>query len=107
MAERDSSLQAVIDFGGAAASWPRSPTLRARLLTAATRITVPTFFIHAANDYSVAPGTVMDSALAARGVRHQLRIYPALGASSEQGHSLVYLAIPSWEGDVFAFLGEH
>jgi carboxymethylenebutenolidase len=105
MAERDSSLQAVIDFAGAAASWPRSLALRARLLAAAGRIAVPTFFIHAANDYSVAPGTVMDSVLAARGVRHQLRIYPALGTSSEQGHALVYLGIPTWEGDVFSFLG--
>jgi dienelactone hydrolase len=104
MAERDSSLRAVIDFGGAAFSWSRAPELRARLLAAVNRTTVPTFFIHAVNDYSVAPGTVMDSVLAARGVPHRLRIYPAVGTSAEEGHAFVYLAIPTWEADVFAFL---
>jgi carboxymethylenebutenolidase len=106
MAERDSSVRAVIDFGGAALSWFRSPELRERLVAAVNRTTVPTFFIHAANDYSVAPGTSMDSLLAARRVAHRLRIYPAVGKSAEEGHAFVYLAIPIWEADVFAFLSD-
>jgi carboxymethylenebutenolidase len=104
MAERDSSVRAVIDFAGAAFSWSRSPELRGRLLAAANRTTVPTFFIHAANDFSTTPGTVMDSVLAARGVAHRLRIYPAVGSSPDEGHAFVYLAIRSWEPDVFEFL---
>ena len=45
-------------------SWDRSPELRTRLLAAMDHIRAPVFVIHAANDYSVNPGKVLDARLA-------------------------------------------
>ena len=47
IAERDSALRAAIAFSGSAASWAHSPQLRARLIAAVGRTTVPIFFIQA------------------------------------------------------------
>lgn len=107
VAERDSALRAVIDFGGAAKSWPHSPQLRERLLVAAGRAAAPVFLIHAANDYSVAPGEALAAEMARLGKLHQLEIYPPIGRTAEDGHAFVYLGVATWEPDVFAFLNEH
>lgn len=106
-AERDSTLRAVVDFAGAAVSWGGSPQLRARLLLAAERLTVPTFFIHAANDFSIAPGEAMAAVMARRHQPYQLKIYPAEGTTEAEGHAFVYRATSKWESDVFGFLDEH
>ena len=90
MAERDSTLRAVVDFAGAAASWTRSPPLRARLLSAVRHTTVPTMFLQSANDYSVAPGRTLAGAMGRLGKRQQLKIYPAFGASASDGHAIIY-----------------
>jgi len=60
---------------------------------------------HAAkNDYSLAPGGAMAAEMAKLGKRHQLKIYPPVGANERDGHNLVLLSVPIWEQDVFAFL---
>src|SRR5687768_1591834 len=61
LTERDTSVRAAVVFGAAAASWEASPKLRARLLVAVGGTDAPVFFIHAANDFSVAPGTALAS----------------------------------------------
>ena len=61
-------------------------------------------FIHAANDYSVAPGEALAAEMQRRKKPRVLRIYPAFGANTREGHSIVYLDVPSWERDVFRFL---
>jgi len=104
VAERDSTLRAAIDFAGAANSWVGSRPLRDRLLTAVRRTTVPVFFIHAANDYSVEPGTSLAAAMERAGQPHRVKIYPAVGRTPDEGHSFVYLDVAAWEPDVFAFL---
>ena len=106
LAERDSALRAVVDFAGAAASWESSPPLRTRLLTAVGRTVAPVFFLHAANDYSVAPGEVLAADMARRGKPHRLEIYPPFGRTAQDGHRFVHLAVPVWEPDLFAFLDE-
>jgi carboxymethylenebutenolidase len=106
VAERDSTLRAAVDFAGAAGSW-RSPPLRARLLRAVARTVVPVFLVHAANDYSVAPGEVLAAEMARLGKPHRVKIYPPFGPTADDGHSFVYLSITTWEPDVFAFLDEH
>jgi dienelactone hydrolase len=106
VAERDSSLMAALDFAGAAASWDRSPQLRARLLTAVGAATMPVFFIHAANDYSVAPGKALAAERDRLGKPYRIKIYPAFGATTSEGHNLVDLSVGTWESDVFAFLDE-
>jgi carboxymethylenebutenolidase len=103
IAEHDSTLRAAIDFASAAGSWGSAP-LRERLRTAVSRTTVPIFFIHASNDYSIEPGKSLASDMTRLGKPNRLRIYPAYGRTPEEGHNIVYLSTATWETDVFAFL---
>jgi dienelactone hydrolase len=106
MAERDSTIAAVVDFSGGAYSWGISPQLRARLLDAVGRVRAPVFFIHAANDYSVAPANTLGAEMARLGKPHRVKIYPPVGRTVEEGHSFIHLRVGTWESDVFAFLNE-
>jgi carboxymethylenebutenolidase len=106
LAERDTSLRAVIDFASAANSWAGSPPLRARLLSAVAHTTVPIFVIQAANDYSLEPARVLGAEMERLGKPHRIKIYEAFGQTPDEGHSLVYLSVRTWEPDVFAFLDE-
>lgn len=106
LAERDSALKAAADFGGSAAGWDGSPELRARLLQAVGHITVPICFIHAKNDYSIGPGKTLAAEMERLHKTYLLRIYPAFGATSYEGHNIVHLEVAAWESDVFNFLDE-
>jgi dienelactone hydrolase len=107
MAERDPQLKAAVVFGAGGWSWERSPRLRARLLAAVDHAQAPLFLIHAANDYSIAPGESLAVEMERHGKPHRLEIYPAVGTTPEDGHDFVYSSIGIWESDVFAFLDEH
>ncbi len=107
LAEREPNVRAAVIFSGAGYSWDRSPPLRARLLTAVSRITAPVFFIHAENDYSLGSGKELDARLRELGKPHRLKIYPPIGHTLEDGHGFLYLGVTSWEPDVFAFLAEN
>jgi dienelactone hydrolase len=100
-------IRAAVVFGVAAGSWEGSPMLRDRLLAAVRRTTAPVFFIHAANDYSIAPGKALDAEMARAGRLHRLKIYPAVGSTPRDGHDFIHQRVSSWETDVFAFLDEH
>ena len=89
-------------------SWDRSAQLQERLLAAMWRqIEMPVFFIHAANDYSIAPGKALDARLKELGKPHLLKIYPPIGKTTDDGHAFPLLGVSIWEPDVFAFLDEH
>jgi dienelactone hydrolase len=107
VAERDSALRAAVAFAIGGYSWERSPPLRARLLEAADRTVVPAFFIHAANDYSVAPAQALGSEMTRLGKPNRVKIYPAVGNTPEEGHDFIDLGVRTWEADVFGFLDEH
>jgi dienelactone hydrolase len=104
MTERQPSLRAAVIFSGAGYSWDRSAELRARLLRAADRTSVPLFFIHAANDYSTNSGKALDAELARLGKPHRLEIYPPVGQTPDDGHDFPNNSVAAWEPDVFAFL---
>jgi carboxymethylenebutenolidase len=106
LTERDHAIAAAVDFAGAAGTWERSPQLRRRLLATIPRLTAPVFIAHAANDYSVAPGKALAAELERRDKPYRLEIYRAFGATSFEGHNIVYLSVPTWESAVFAFLDE-
>jgi len=106
-AERDNTLRAAVAFAAAANSWEHSSELREWLLARVNTTTVPIMLIHAANDYSTAPGYALAGALERLHKPHLLKIYPPVGRTSEDGHNLLYLTIPQWEDDVFKFLDEH
>jgi dienelactone hydrolase len=105
-AERN-NIRAAVTFGAAAASWENSSEVRERLLTAVRKTTVPVMLVHAANDYSTAPGKAMAAELAKSAKPHALKIYPRVGRSSDDGHNFVYTAVDLWEDDVFKFLDQH
>ncbi len=106
-AERDSTIRAAVTFGAAAGSWGGSAELRECLLTAVRKVTGPVMLLHAANDYSVAPGQAMAGELARFAKPHVLKIYPPVGQTTSDGHNFVYTAVAQWEDDVFRFLDEH
>ena len=107
IAESDPQLEAAVAFGEGGWSWERSSLLRARLLAAVDHAHAPIFLIHAANDYSIAPGESLAAEMERHGKPHRLEIYPAVGTTPEAGHDFVYSSIGVWESDVFAFLDEH
>lgn len=106
-AERDSSLHAAVTFGAAANSWARSQELRERLLAAVRNTAAPIMLIHAANDYDTTAGRALSAELDRLHEPHVLKIYTAVGQTSDDGHNAVYQAIPLWEDDVFKFLDQY
>ena len=106
-AERDKTVRAAVTFAAAANSWERSSELRDRLLAAADKATAPIMLIQAANDYGTAPGQALANELARLHKSHILKIYPPVGQTAEDGHNLLYFAIPRWEDDVFRSLDRH
>ena len=106
-AEHDNTLRAAVTFAAAAGSWERSLELRERLRTAAEKTTAPIMLIQAANDYSTAPSQELADELRRLHKSYVLKIYPPVGRTADDGHNLLYLAIPQWERDVFGFLDEH
>jgi carboxymethylenebutenolidase len=102
--ERDPAIRAEVTFGAGANSWRAADELRPRVLAAVSKTSAPIMLIHAANDYDTTPGTAIAAELEHLHKPHVLKIYPALGKSSDDGHNLLYLAIPEWEPDVFQFL---
>ena len=106
LAASEPVVRAVLLFGSTARSWDRSPALRARLLAAARTTGAPVLFIHAANDYSTSPGTVLAAQRQKLGLPQRLRIYPAFGSTASEGHNFLYSSPGTWESDVFAFLDE-
>jgi len=107
LAEREPALRAAVLFSTAGYSWDQSPQLRARLLEAVRRITVPLFFLHAENDYSTNSGKLLDAELGKLGERHQLKIYPPVGRTPDEGHDFPLNSVATWEPDVFAFLDRY
>jgi fermentation-respiration switch protein FrsA (DUF1100 family) len=105
--ERDPTLRAIVTFNAATASWDGSEALRTRLLAAIDKIEAPTLLIHAANDYSIAPGRTMANELAKLSKPHVLRIYPPVGTSASDGHNFIYTDVSLWNKDVFPFLQEN
>ena len=106
-AERDKTLRAAVTFAAAAGSWDRSPELRQRLLAAMHTTHAAIMLTHAANDYSTSAGRALAAELQRQRKPHVLKIYPNVGKTPDDGHNLLYAAIPLWEEDVFHFLDAH
>jgi dienelactone hydrolase len=104
MAARDQGIRAAVIFGGAAGSWNGSPMLREHLLDAVRRMSAAALFVHAANDYSTAPGSALAAEMQRLGRPHALKIYPPFGADARSGHNLIFRSVRTWESDVFVFL---
>jgi dienelactone hydrolase len=104
VAEHDRALRAVVSFSGAGLSWGHSPELRALLTQAVDRARPPIFLIDAANDFSTVGPTALAAELSRLSKPHELRIYPSVGTTPQEGHDFIHTQVPVWEHDVFAFL---
>lgn len=107
LAERDHTIRAAVNFGGGAATWDDSSYLRERLISAVKHLNTPVFFLFAENDFSTNPGKVLSAEMARLKKPQQLKIYPPLGKTPNEGHALIYRALPTWENDVFTFLKKY
>ncbi|HEV2105987.1 MAG TPA: dienelactone hydrolase family protein [Candidatus Eisenbacteria bacterium] len=104
LAARDTSLRAAVVFSPAGYSWDRSPRVRRKLVEAVAASRAPMLFVHAANDFSIAPGESLASELHRLGRPGGVRIYPAVGRTPEDGHDFIHSSVATWERDVFEFL---
>ncbi len=106
-AERDPTVRAVITFGAAANSWNKSAEIRSSMLSTIGAVAAPVLIMHAANDYSTAPGLALAEERARLSKPCVLKIYPPVGRSASAGHNFIYSDVGLWEDDVFRFLDEH
>jgi carboxymethylenebutenolidase len=106
-AGNDPTVRAAVAFAAAAYSWDRSPELRDRLITALRKTNAAVMLVQTANDYGTSSSLDLGHELQRLHKPHLVKIYPPVGSTPENGHNLLYEAIPQWESDVFEFLDAH
>jgi carboxymethylenebutenolidase len=104
--DHDSTIRAEVAFAAGANSWRVSPELQHRTLAAVQKTEAPIMLVYAANDFDTIPGKDISAELDRQHKSHVLKVYPAIGKTSDDGHSLLYLGIAEWEADVFRFLDD-
>ena len=102
--DHDSTIRAEVAFAAGANSWRASQELRDRTLAAVGKTAAHVMLVYAANDYDTTPGKDISVELDRLHKPNLLKIYPAIGKTPDDGHSLLYLGISEWEPDVFRFL---
>ena len=105
--DHDSTIRAEVAFAAGANSWRASQELRDRTLAAVGKTAARVMLVYAANDYDTTPGKDISAELDRLHKSHLLKIYPVIGKTSDDGHSLLYLGISEWEPDVFQFLDDN
>jgi dipeptidyl aminopeptidase/acylaminoacyl peptidase len=101
------SYCAAVDSAGAAQTWSSSPEVQALMTRAVRNARVPIFFLQAQNDYDLGPSKTLAAAAKAAGKPYQMKIYPAYGKPTADGHAFGYFGSAIWGDDVFQFLNEH
>jgi len=105
--DHDSTIRAEVAFAAGANSWRASQELRDRTLAVVGKTAAPIMLVYAANDYDTTPGKDISAELDRLHKSHLLKIYPPIGKTSDDGHSLLYLGVSEWEPDVFHFLDDN
>jgi carboxymethylenebutenolidase len=105
--DHDSTIRAEVAFAAGANSWRTSPELQQCTLAAVRKTEAPIMLVYAANDFDTTPGKDISAELDRLHKSHLLKIYPAIGKISDDGHNLLYLGASEWEPDVFQFLDEN
>jgi dienelactone hydrolase len=105
--DHDSTILAEVAFAAGANSWRASQELQDRTLAAVGKSAARVMLVYAANDYDTTPGKDISAELDRLHKSHLLKIYPTIGKTSDDGHSLIYLGISEWEPDVFQFLDDN
>jgi carboxymethylenebutenolidase len=102
--ERRSDYRVAVDCSGAAQTWRGSPDLRTRLMAAASRATIPVFFLQAENDYDLTPNRVLSEEVRRTGQSVKIKTYPTFGSSAQEGHSFCWRGMNIWGPDVLKFI---
>ena len=103
-AEQKLGLRAAIDFAGGAMSW-NSFSLRARMIAAVRKATIPVLFIQVENDYDLNPSRTLAGELEQLGKPNKLLIFPPYGQTHEEGHGgFCSRGGDIWGPAVFSFL---
>lgn len=95
---------AAVDAAGGAESWDEAPALRDVMMEAAREVPRPILFFQAKNDVTTAPSYELFAARKALGRPAEIRIYPAFGTSTRDGHAFPYRGVDVWKADVLSFL---
>lgn len=102
--ERNSGYRVAINCSGAAETWRRSPDLRARLEDAASKATIPVFFLQAENDYDLTPNRVLSEEVRKAGKSAESKTYPAFGSGAQEGHDFCWQGTNIWGPDIIKFI---
>jgi len=102
--ERGPGYRVAVNCSGAAESWKGSSSLRSRLTTAASKATIPVFFLQAENDHDLTPNRVLSEEVRKAGKPVEAKVYPAFGSGPREGHSFCARGINTWGPDVLKFI---
>jgi len=105
--ERGPGYRVAINCSGAAESWRGSSFLRSRLTAAASKATMPVFFLQAENDHDLTPNRVLSEEVRKSGKPVEAKIYPAFGSGPREGHSFCVRGTETWFPDVLKFIEMH
>jgi carboxymethylenebutenolidase len=108
-AEANPGYRAAIDCAGGALSWDRNPDLRARMIAAVQKITIPIFLMQARNDATTGPSEALAAEFARLGKPYQEKIYPLWHTTTNftsvpEGHLICGEGEAVWGADALAFL---
>lgn len=106
-ATKEPGFRCMIDFAGAAMNWEKAPRLRQHMLDATGKLTQPSYFIQAENDYSIEPTQDIAAALEGSALPVLSHIFPRFGLTDEEGHLFERHATMIWGPHVREFLDRH
>ncbi|CDZ51720.1 alpha/beta hydrolase family protein [Neorhizobium galegae] len=104
---RNGGYCAAVDAAGGAESWDDAPALRDIMTRAAREVLQPVLFFQAANDVTTVPSRELFAARRAVGRPAEIKIYPAFGDSSRDGHAFPYRGVDVWRSDIVRFLDQN
>jgi len=105
-AEKGNYCAAVASAAGAQ-SWALAPELQTAMTRAVRNAKTPIFFFQAANDYDLSPSKTLAAVMKEANKKYELKIYPAYGASPQDGHTFGYFGAAVWAKDVIEFLSRN
>jgi dienelactone hydrolase len=105
--ERGPGYRVAVNCSGAAETWRGSSALRSRLTAAASKATIPVFFLQAENDHDLTPSRVLSEEVRKSGQAAEAKVYPAFGSGPREGHSFCVRGIEIWGPDVLRFIEIH
>jgi carboxymethylenebutenolidase len=105
--ERGPGYRVAVNCSGAAETWRGSSALRSRLTAAASKATIPVFFLQAENDHDLTPNRVLSEEVRKSGQAVEAKIYPAFGSGPREGHSFCVRGTEIWGPDILRFIEIH